>query len=129
MSTSFMGFGFLLISLPVLIAQWVGILGLGKRERNGAWWCMFSGICCTTFGSIVSTLFIGLMMAGISSHSYGPGVSIALSTGLSGLGTLLFAVGFAIHGQQASKVKQRIADLEAIAAAQGEELNRQRPNY
>jgi len=127
-----MGFGVLLFSLPVLIGQWVGILGLGKNERNPAWWCMFAGICCTTLGTIGSVLFIGLMMAGLSSPpssmSYGV-FSMMISGGLSGLGSLLFSIGFAIHGQQASKVRQRITDLEAITAAQGEELNRQRPSY
>lgn len=58
MSTSFMSFASLLISLPILIFQWVGILGLGKTKRNAAWWCMMIGSCCMTLGSISSGLYI-----------------------------------------------------------------------
>lgn len=125
-----MGFGVMLFSLPILIGQWVGILGLGKVDRNVAWWCMFAGVCCTTLGTISSSLFIGLMMLGHSSPPSGLGTfSMVASGGLSGLGSLLFTIGFAIHGQQASRIRQRITELEAIAAAQGEELNRLRPTY
>jgi hypothetical protein len=127
MSSSFMGFGGLLFSLPMLIGQWVGILGLGKVNRNAAWWCMMSGICCTTLGTISSVITMGLLISNIRSLSSG-GLQFffLIPYGLSGLGSLLFAIGFAIHGQQASRVHQRITELEAIAAAQGEELNRHR---
>ena len=127
MTSSFMGFGVLLIMLPVLIGQWIGILGLGKGTRDSAWWCMMVGICCSTLGTIGTTLFVGLMMTG-GPMQYG-GIAAIAARGLSGLGSLLFTIGFAIHGQQASKTGQRIAELEAIAAAQGEELNRLRATY
>ena len=52
--------------------------------------------------------------------------SYFIPTSLSGLGSLLFAIGFAIHGQQASKADQRITELETIAKVQGDELNRLR---
>lgn len=44
-----------------------------------------------------------------------------------GLRSLVFTIGFAIHGQQASKTHQRITELESIASAQGEELTRRTP--
>lgn len=121
LTSSFFGLGFLL-TLPVLIAQWLGILGLGKRERNTAWKCMLAGICCNTLGTLSMILYSLGMMFGI-----GHGISgiIALSS-LSGLGSLLFFIGFAIHGQKGSVSQTRINELEAIATAQGEELNRLR---
>lgn len=131
MTSNFMGFAGLLFTLPILIGQWVGILGLGKGDRNMAWCFMMIGICCTTLGTIGTWLYMGLMLTNGFSflRSYGfTGVFMAASV-LTGLGSLLFAVGFAIHGQQASKTQQRIAELEVIAAAQGEELNRQRVSY
>ena len=130
MTSNFMGFAGLLFTLPILIGQWVGILGLGKGDRNMAWWFMMIGICCTTLGGIGTWLYMGLMLTnGSFLRSSGfMGVFMAASA-LTGLGSLLFTVGFAIHGQQASKTQQRIAELEAIAAAQGEELNRQRIPY
>lgn len=126
MSTSFMGFGMLFLSLPILIGQWVGIMGLGRANRNGAWWCMFSGIGATTLGLIGSGILTGLLMSGLQTFS-GTGMEYYLiPSGLSGLGSLLFAAGFAIHGQQASKVHQRNSELETIVAAQGEEISRHR---
>ena len=88
------------------------------------------GICCTTLGAVTSTLLIGWMMFEQSSGGiYFRNFPMLATSGLSGLGSLLFAVGFAIHGHQASKSRQRITELEAIAAAQGEELKRLRAPY
>lgn len=131
MTSSFMGLGVFIVCLPVLIGQWIGIIGLGKARKDGAWWCMVSGISCTTLGAISSVIFLGLLMTSSFHVSSGfPSANYAFATvgasGLSGLGSLLFAIGFAIHGQRAAKSQDRIAELEAIAAAQGAELNRLR---
>lgn len=114
-----MGVGFLLSSVPLLIGQWVGIIGLGKANRNAAWWCMMIGILGTTLGIISFSVFLWLPQTGFRALSFGSSI-------LSRLGSLLFAIGFTIHGLQASKIHQRITELETIAAAQGEELNRLR---
>jgi hypothetical protein len=129
MSYSFLGFGTFFFALPILIGQWVGILGLGKVSRNNAWWCMMSGIACSTLGAFGSAIFMILMIAGTSAGVGGMtsgAIFMLVSGGLSGLGSLLFAIGFALHGLHASRAQARIGELEAIAAAQGEELNRQR---
>ena len=126
MSGNFMGFGYMLFYLPIVAGQWVGVLGLGKAERNRAWWLMMSGICCTTLGTIGSSLFIALIALGQSPMTFG---NFSLISAGTPLGSLLFAIGFAVYGLQASKARQRITELEAIAAAQGEELNRQRASY
>jgi hypothetical protein len=127
MSTSLMSFGGVLFALPILICQWVGILGLGKTTRNAAWWCMMSGVCGTTLGSISYGVYMGMLMAGFSSMpSLGSMLYLLIPTSLSGLGSLLFSIGFAIHGQKVSKSDERITELESIATAQGEEINRLR---
>lgn len=124
MTSSFMNLGGVIFILPILIAQWVGILGLGKAKHDTAWWCMMIGVCGTTLSTISSCVFMGMLMAGFSSISgLGSTFYFLIPSSLSGLGSLLFAIGFAIHGQQASKVDQRIAELETIANAQGAELN------
>ncbi len=51
------------------------------------------------------------------------------ASGLSTPGSLPFSIGFAIHGLKSARATQRIAELEEIAAAQGEELNRLRRTY
>lgn len=132
MSVGFMGYGMFLLTLPILIGQWVGIISLGKAQRDTAWWWMMAGIGCTTLGAISSVAYMGLMMSGLGSSSgfssFGSYGMLAMS-GLSGLGSLLFTIGFALHGLHASRRFQRISELEAIAAAQGEELNRHRAAY
>ncbi|MEO5713079.1 MAG: hypothetical protein ABIT37_06285 [Luteolibacter sp.] len=130
MTSSFLGIGFL-VTIPILIAQWIGILGLGKRDRSPAWKCMLAGICCNSLGAVGTIVFSVNMMLGSFSSISGSGFSssmvglVALSS-LSGLGSLLFFIGFAMHGQKGSASQIRIGELEAIAATQGEELNRLR---
>ncbi len=133
MSYGFMGIGMLFLTLPILVGQWVGILSLRKVQRDAAWWWMMCGTGCTTLGSIGSAVYMGLMMSGamgLPSGFMSVGTyALLAASGLSGLGSLLFTIGFALHGLHASRRFQRISELEAIAAAQGEELNRHRAAY
>jgi hypothetical protein len=43
---------------------------------------------------------------------------------LNGLGSLLFAAGFAIHGMRASRISSRHSELEMLVRAQTEEIRR-----
>jgi hypothetical protein len=120
----------MLVSWAFFIGQWLGVVGLGKANRNAAWWCMLAGAILGTLG-MIGYHVITVMMA--VNHS--PGMLsdpilpfFRMATGSSQFGSLLFTVGFAIHGQQAFRAAQRIAELEGIAAAQGEELHRLRSN-
>ena len=125
-------FGLLLFALPILIAQWFGVLGLGKVRRNAAWRFMVTGICCSALGGLTSAITTGLWFFAVTSASDPLSRGFFLiyaANGISGLGSLLFAIGFALHGLQAARTNQRISELEAIAAAQGEELNRHRVTY
>ena len=129
MTSSFLGFGALFFALPMLVCQWLGIFGLSKINRNASWWCMVVGAGASTLGSIGSSVFVVLMMMNLSSFgSSGGMLPIAAISGFSGLGSLLFYIGFAIHGMQASNGQKRISELEAIANAQDEELQRLRAN-
>jgi hypothetical protein len=129
MLNSFMGFGMIFLTIPVLVGQWVGILGLGKVQRDSAWWWMMCGIGSTTLGSLGSAVYMGLMISGTIGFMGGGTYAMVAAGGLSGLGSLLFTIGFALHGMHAARRFQRISELEAIAAAQGEELNRHRAAY
>jgi len=126
MSSTFgAGFGFL-FALPVLIAQWIGVIGLAKGGRTPAWWCMMVGTVLSTLGSILSLIIMGLLVGnalrsgGMESMLY---FFMAIG-GVSGLGSLLFAVGFAIHGLTARKLRARVEELESVLTAQGEQLSR-----
>lgn len=42
------------------------------------------------------------------------------------LGSLLFAIGFAIHGLKATRAASRLQELEQLTAAMSEEINQLR---
>ncbi|MFC7337273.1 hypothetical protein ACFQY0_08810 [Haloferula chungangensis] len=122
------GFGFL-FALPVLIAQWVGVVALAKGGRNPAWWCMAAGTALTTIGSVLSLLIMVMMITNLSEVG---GMTSIISiyqivAGFSGLGSLVFVIGFAMHGIRSKKILDRVEELESLIAAQGEQLNRQNP--
>lgn len=124
-----------LLFLPVIIAQWIGVLGLGKCGRDGPWWCMMIGTALGTLGILVNTALMIVMFTNVDSLSAIGGdpfwkvAPFMASSGISGLGSLLFFVGFAIHGVLASRLVQRVEELETIAAAQGAELDQHRTEH
>ncbi len=113
-----------LVTLPVLVAQWVGILGLRHVGRSGAWWSMAAGVVLSTLGFV--TYFAGAFFfsrgSGIGSEYL---VLIAMSA-IPALGSLLFAIGFAMHGLKASRSASRMQELEQLTAAMSEEINQLR---
>jgi MFS family permease len=123
---AFSGFFMLgyLITLPVLVAEWIGILGLRHVGKNGAWWSMAAGVALSTLGVVMS-------IAGAFLLSYGGGggsgfpVIIAMSA-IPALGSLLFAIGFAMHGLKATRAASRLQELEQLTAAMSEEINQLR---
>lgn len=121
-----MGFFMLtsLVSLPVLVAQWVGILGLRHAGKSGAWWSMAAGVALGTLGMLMSVggMFLWSTLGGRGSGNF----LFMAASALPALGTLLFAIGFAIHGLRASRSAQRVEELEQLAAAMSEEINRLR---
>lgn len=108
--------------LPIVVAQWVGVIGLAKGGREVAWYCMATGAGISTFFLLIQLLIsVGGMVAPAAINSFqnfGQGIMLALFS-LSSLGTLTFFIGFALHGMQAAKSRQRASELEAIAAARG----------
>lgn len=117
-----------IVTLPMLIAQWVGILGLRHAGRTGDWWTMAVGIGCSTVGVIAS---VGGMffMNSFSSGSGRPGFSsimLIAGSGLPALGSILFGIGFALHGLRAARIANRVQELEQLASAMSEEINQLR---
>lgn len=110
--------------LPIVVAQWVGVVGLAKGRRDVAWYCMTIGVCISTvFVLIQLIIFVGGMFAPAairSSQNFVQGFALAVHS-LSLLGYLTFYIGFAFHGQQMARSRQRSSELEAIAAARGEQ--------
>lgn len=117
------GIGFFLV-FPILIAQWFGVVGLAKNGRNGAWWCMAVGTGLTTIGSILTPIVYFALMRNSGGFEK-IGIYLAIAGGVSGLGSLIFVVGFAIHGMKSRRMYARVEELESVLAAQGEQLSRQ----
>lgn len=113
-----------LVTLPVLVAQWVGILGLRHANKDGAWWTMAIGVALSTLGIVlyVGGMFLWSTLGGRGGGSF---VMIAASS-VPALGSLLFAIGFAMHGLRAARAAQRVQELEQLAAAMSEEINQLR---
>jgi hypothetical protein len=112
-----------LVTLPVLVAQWVGILGLRHVGRSGAWWSMAAGVALSTLGFV--TYFAG---AFFFSRGSGGGTEylVLIASAIPALGSLLFAIGFAMHGLKASRSASRMQELEQLTAAMSEEINQLR---
>jgi MFS family permease len=115
-----MGF---LVTLPVLVAEWVGILGLRHAGKNGAWWSMAAGVALSTLGvatSLASTFFL---RGGWGNSEF---VMLIAIMAIPALGSLLFAIGFAMHGLRASRAAGRMQELEQLTTAMSEEINQLR---
>lgn len=122
--------------VPVLIALWVGLVGLAKAGRGAAWWTMVSGMGLLSLGLVAGIAGVFLVMQAIEGMmGPGPGSAgsspaevagyVTLAAALAiGTGMLLFGIGFALHGFQARRVRERIAELEMVVAAQNDQLSR-----
>lgn len=111
-----------LVTLPVLVAQWVGILGLRHIGKSGAWWSMAVGVVLSTAGlviNIASRFFLHAVFGGADT------LFMVLAS-IPALGSLLFAIGFAMHGLKASRSASRMQELEQLTAAMSEEINQLR---
>ncbi len=118
----------LVIIIPVLIAQWIGIIGIGKWQRGGPWWVMAAGTGLSTLSLL---LMVGLMVMAMgvtsgTSRFAEPLMFVLGMGGLSTLGSLIFSIGFAVHGLRNARIRDRVTELEALSAAQAQELSRLR---
>lgn len=108
------------VTLPVLVAQWIGIVGLDRAGRSGAWWSMAAGVILSTLGFVTS--FAGAFLSGNGSEY----LVLIVIAAIPSLGSLLFAIGFAMHGLKAARSASRMQELEQLAAAMSEEINQLR---
>ena len=116
-----MGFSglFILISVPIVVAQWVGVVAIGNGRRGGPWWCMLMGAIFVSLGMIAGPI---LSIIGAGSEL----IYLMMGGGLiSSFGSLLFMVGFAMHALGFRRVCDRVTELEMVIEAQNEQLGRQ----
>lgn len=121
------GFGLMgVFGFAILAGQIVGVIGLAKAGRTTEWWLMASGVACTLLGNVFSiAMMVGAIsnLGGSSAFSGFNSVWLVVA-GLNGLGSLLFAAGFAMHGMRALRISNRHSELEMLVKAQTEEIRR-----
>jgi hypothetical protein len=116
-----------LIGLVPLVAQWLGLVAM-RDQRTGAWWTMITGATIQTLGTLGVVVVTILMFTTLgsgrnSSETFMNYSFMMVFAGLVALGgSLLFAVGFAIHGLSRRAAREREQQLEAMTAAMAEEL-------
>ena len=110
-----------LFGLPILIAQWIGVLGLRRASRGVPWLLVVSGVCINYLMALWP--FISVLIS-FSMHASGNLWWIYLPAMVSMLGGTLFAVGFAMHGLRSARATERQTELEQLVAAMSEDLQR-----
>ena len=110
-----------LFGLPILIAQWIGVLGLRPTSRGVPWLLMVSGVSINSLMALWP--FISVLIS-FSMHASGNLWWIYLPAMVSMLGGTLFAVGFAMHGLRSARATERQTELEQLVAAMSEDLQR-----
>jgi hypothetical protein len=126
----------LILFLGLMAGYWAGIVGLWKARRGAAWWLMAIGIAMGTIGPILYSAGTWMFLDSMRAASASTGsVSLGRSAfptilmaggALIPVGFLLFSVGFAIHGFAAARAANRAEELEQLAAAMSEEIDRLR---
>lgn len=94
------------------------------------WWTMLSGVVLVVLG-------IAMWLVGISGfvefYSGSPtgrpawhGMVAPIGLGAFFLGILLFSLGFCVHAFRASRMDERLRELEDLASSMGDEMSRMR---
>ncbi|MCW1885833.1 hypothetical protein OKA04_13920 [Luteolibacter flavescens] len=114
---------FTLFNLPILIAQWIGVLNLRRKREGASWILMLTG---TIIGSLTPLLpILRLILSGLSVRIPNLGEWFIFLPAMVGiLGSMLFFVGFAMHALRISRGNDRAAELEQLAAAMAQEIDR-----
>lgn len=111
-----------LLALPLLIALWIGVLAIRRTRRTGAWWTMLAGVICSSLGALYPVAAFLLVALNGSSSGPAPASRIIAGTALPLFGSLLFAIGFALHGLKAAAAANRQRELEELTTAMSAEI-------
>lgn len=116
----------LVFLIAVLAGLWVGVLGLRQGGRNGAWWTMMIAISGITLGALGLACMGSIMLGSGPSSGPSPMVLVGIASLLIPFSSLLFVIGFAIHGLKTARVRERMQELEQLTEAMSQEINRLR---
>jgi hypothetical protein len=127
----------LILFLGLMAGFWIGLAGLWHTRRGASWWLMAVGTAFNTIGPIAYAVGTWMLIDSLgrtgsggltASSSFGFNAWVSITMGIAGLliptGVILFAIGFAIHGQRAARVQERAGELEQLTAAMSAEIDR-----
>jgi len=115
---------FAFLGLPILFAQWVGILAFRRGPRGASWILMLCGAIISAL--VQSYRFLSLLLPILgASGGLGRNDWLTYLPSFVGIfGSALFFVGFALHGLKAARTAERQAELEQLTAAMAGEIDR-----
>lgn len=121
---------FSVLCLVVLLAPMcIGILGIRRAGKGGAWWTMFAGMVLLSLGWLSIAGFSLLLVFSARASSPAAAWMLSLpSIGSIGLasGTCVFAFGYCFHGLRIGNLRKRNEELEQLSHHLSEEIQRLR---
>ncbi|HVJ45149.1 MAG TPA: hypothetical protein VM511_02110, partial [Luteolibacter sp.] len=113
-----------LVAIPVSVCQWIGVIGLRKTGLKTERVLMLIGVLLSTAGMLAQSGHILHYSIARSFYSDWWMELKVIVGAVSALGSLSFAIGFALHGTRNSRITQRTTELEMMNLAQATELER-----
>jgi hypothetical protein len=109
-------------NLVILVAKWTGVIFLRRCAGKLTWGLMLAGVILTSLTSITSALGLNGMSL------FGSHMGYQLWRLGSQFGNVAFAVGFVLYAMKAAKDVHRQGELEQLATAMSEEIDRLKEN-
>ena len=105
---------FLALFVGISLGMWMALVVLRGSWRSPAW-CLMVG------GTLIATLLpAGITASFLYQENFFALPPILLSLAV---GSFVFAIGFVIHALQTARALERLAELEQLTAAMGEEIS------
>jgi hypothetical protein len=108
-------------TLVLFLAKWTGVIFLRRSAARLPWALMVAGVAVTTLITAASLLAFVLPSSPLRISEAYQWIGLGHH-----FGNVTFAIGFALHGMQASRAGSRVQELEQVAAAMSEEMSRMR---
>jgi hypothetical protein len=106
-------------TLVLFVAEWTGVIFLRRSAARIPWALMVTGVAVSTL--ITAASLLNFMLSWLPFRLSEAYQWIGLG---HHFGNVIFAIGFALHGMQASRASNRARELEEVAAAMSEEMSR-----
>ena len=110
--------------VPAIFASfWIGVAGLWQIRKSAAWWLMASSVIFSTL--LLAAHLVSLFRMPYFGSATAPEAIAAWNTVTTRLvdASLVFGIGFAMHGLKAAATGRRLKELELLTISLTEEVN------